>query len=329
MSQIKTTSRYSSRRSSGITMSTNCQHLKMFYVLVLFTCSLLLCVHVAAGENDARFVYNKSKTDAATSAETTDTNVKLLEENETDPIPMDFYRQLNNITDISEFIEKFIDPESIDPQLGIHENLKRNVERAAVIRAKAANCIPENTVVDLTPINPKSNYFPRCTRVKRCGGCCSTQWMSCQATKTEIVNFQVYRYCYEEVKAKFCGFEVIPVEQHLECKCDCRKKPEDCNSYQRYQDCRCHCINDEAREKCLNLEHKIWDDENCRCVCKQNENCTTGSYYDENQCKCLLLNGNGEVDSGDIVVPPIVNNRRRFFVKPIEVEPDNSTIYEV
>ncbi|XP_065364934.1 uncharacterized protein Pvf1 isoform X3 [Calliphora vicina] len=291
MSQINTSKRSSS--SSGT--SWFCHTIKMFFILGLFTCSLLHCVHAAVGENDARFVYNKSKTDA-TSAESTDTNVKLLEENGTDPIPMDFYRQLNNITDISEFIEKFIDPESIDPQLGIHENLKRTVERAAVIRAKAANCIPENTVVDLTPINPKNNYFPRCTRVKRCGGCCSTQWMSCQPTKSEIVNFQVYRYCYEEVKAKFCGFEVIPVEQHLECKCDCRKKPEDCNSYQRYQDCRCHCINDEAREKCLNLEHKIWDDENCRCVCKQNENCTTGSYYDENQCKCLLTSSIDYVD---------------------------------
>ena len=38
-------------------------------------------------------------------------------------IPMEFYRQLNNITDISEFIEKFIDPDSIDPQLGIHGNI--------------------------------------------------------------------------------------------------------------------------------------------------------------------------------------------------------------
>lgn len=34
-------------------------------------------------------------------------------------IPMDFYRQLNNITDISEFIEKFIDPNSIDPKIGL------------------------------------------------------------------------------------------------------------------------------------------------------------------------------------------------------------------
>ncbi|KAM7349562.1 PDGF- and VEGF-related factor 1 isoform 2-T6 [Cochliomyia hominivorax] len=328
MSQINTiTTRRNLKYSVSGTSSWFC-HLKMFSILALFTCSLLHCVQAAAGENDARFVYNKSNTDAATSAENTDTdtNVKLLEENETDPIPMDFYRQLNNITDISEFIEKFIDPESIDPQL---ENLKRNVERAAVIRAKAANCMPENTVVDLTPINPKNNYFPRCTRVKRCSGCCSTQWMACQPTKTEIVNFQVYRYCYEDVKAKFCGFEVIPVEQHLECKCDCRKKPEDCNAYQRYQDCRCHCINDEAREKCLSLDHKIWDDENCRCVCKQNENCTTGSYYDENQCKCLLLNGGSDVNNGDVVIPPIVNSRRRFYVKPIEVDPDNSTIYQV
>ncbi|XP_075158501.1 PDGF- and VEGF-related factor 1 isoform X1 [Haematobia irritans] len=301
-------------------------------LVLLFVCANLL-QHVVmaqgavgAGVNDARFVYNKSKANVNSDA---DTNVKLLEENETDPIPMDFYRQLNNITDISEFVEKFIDPDSIDPKLGIPENLRRSVERASVVRAKSANCIPEPTVVDLTPINPKSNYFPRCTRVKRCGGCCSTPWMSCQPTKTEIVNYQVYRYCYEH-GAKFCGLDVIPVEQHLECKCDCRIKPKDCNPYQVYEDCRCHCTNTDARDKCLELEHKDWDDESCRCVCRQTENCTTGSYYDENQCKCLLLPNNAQ-NEGDVAVPPpsVLADRRRYIVKAIPVENDNGTMYHV
>ncbi|XP_073833633.1 PDGF- and VEGF-related factor 1 isoform X3 [Musca autumnalis] len=279
------------------------------FIFLFACCILLLCpmmAQAAVGANE-RFVYNTSKADinasggatgaAAAEAKDTDTNLKLLEENETDPIPMDFYRELNNISDISEFIEKFIDPDSIDPKLGIHENLRRNVERASVVRAKAATCIPEPTVVDLTPINPKNNYFPRCTRVKRCGGCCSTPWMSCQPTKTEIVNYQVYRYCYEH-GAKFCGLDIIPVEQHLECKCDCRVKPKDCNAYQTYEDCRCHCTNTDARDKCLELEHKDWDENSCRCVCRQTENCTTGSYYDENQCKCLLTSSIDYVDGG-------------------------------
>ncbi|KAL9879371.1 uncharacterized protein LOC119639092 isoform X1 [Glossina fuscipes] len=313
-----------------------CRHLLLSNVNVLllfFTCGSLVHIACALTENhnnnNSRFVYNKSKADIH-AEHIEDTNLKLLEENKADPVPMDFYRQLNNITDISEFIDKFIDPESLDPKWGIHENLKRPVERAAVVRAKAANCIPENSVVDLTPLNPKNNYFPRCTRVKRCGGCCSTQWMSCQPTKIEVINFQVYRYCYDE-GAKFCGLDVIPVEQHLECKCDCRIKPEDCNAFQRYQDCRCHCTNDEARSKCLQLDHKTWDDVNCRCVCKQNENCTTGSYYDENQCKCVLPPRTGSEAEGSpmVTVPLRPFDRRRFIVKPVAVDTDNSTIYDL
>lgn len=83
MSQISTIRRC--RRSEASSWFCN---LKMYFILGLFTCSLLHCVHAAVGENDVRFVYNKSKTDATASAENTDTNVKLLEENETDPVSM-------------------------------------------------------------------------------------------------------------------------------------------------------------------------------------------------------------------------------------------------
>uniref|UniRef100_T1P996 Platelet-derived growth factor (PDGF) n=1 Tax=Musca domestica TaxID=7370 RepID=T1P996_MUSDO len=316
-------------------------------LLFAFGCLLFLgplVAHAAVGVNE-RFVYNKSKEDINASGgsgggagagtgsvedanDTDTTNVKLLGEYETDPIPMDFYRELNNITDISEFIEKFIDPDSIDPKLGIHENLRRNVERASFVRAKSASCIPEPTVVDLAPINPKNNFFPRCTRVKRCGGCCNTPWMSCQPTKTEIVNYQVYRYCYEH-GAKFCGLDIIPVEQHLECKCDCRVKPTDCNAYQTYDECRCHCTNTEARDKCLELEHKDWDENSCRCVCRHPENCTTGSYYDENQCKCLLLSSiAGSVD-GIAVASFSLADRRGFIFNSLPVDADYSPIYRV
>lgn len=52
-------------------------------------------------------------------------------------------------------------------------------------------------------------------------------WMTCTPVRTELVNFQVYRYCYDE-EVKFCGLDVIPVEQHLECKCECKVQPEVC-----------------------------------------------------------------------------------------------------
>ncbi|XP_059223397.1 uncharacterized protein LOC106088750 isoform X2 [Stomoxys calcitrans] len=304
------------------------------HIVWLVVCASLLQQVLAAqafGINDERFVYSKSKADAnsadATAADT-DTNVKLLGENETDPFPMDFYRELNNITDISEFIEKFVDPDSIDPKLGIHENLRRNVERASVVRAKAARCSPEPTVVDLIPLSTMYSYFPKCTRVKRCSGCCNTPLLSCQPTKTEIVNYQVTRYSPTAHGIKSNGFDVIPVEQHLECKCDCRVKAKDCNAFQIYEDCQCHCPNTDAQDKCHELEHKEWDGNSCRCVCRHRETCTTGTYYDENQCKCLLLSTDADSDAA-FTTPTALADRRRFIVKAIPVEDDNSTIYEV
>lgn len=44
-------------------------------------------------------------------------------------VPMDFYRQLNNITDISEFIDKFIDPQSLDPKWGIHGKFFNSINK--------------------------------------------------------------------------------------------------------------------------------------------------------------------------------------------------------
>lgn len=58
---------------------------------------------VVGGVNDSRFVYNKSKTDvnAAESTDSdTDTNVQLLEENETDPVSTQTYHPGNSPTNI-------------------------------------------------------------------------------------------------------------------------------------------------------------------------------------------------------------------------------------
>lgn len=67
--------------------------------VVLFACTVLLqhvtvanaaaaAGGITTGVNDARFVYNKSKADvgAESTDADTDTNVKLLDENETDSV---------------------------------------------------------------------------------------------------------------------------------------------------------------------------------------------------------------------------------------------------
>lgn len=61
---------------------------------------------------------------------------------------------------------------------------------AAVI-PKSATCALELVTVPLQILEDKSVfYYPSCTRVERCGGCCSHDLLSCQPT-TEPVTFQV------------------------------------------------------------------------------------------------------------------------------------------
>ena len=88
MPQINTSSRVTARSKTNNSLKQT-HTMKWYFIWGLFTCSLLHCVYAAVAVNDARFVYNKSKTDTeANSAENADanTNVKLLEENETDPV---------------------------------------------------------------------------------------------------------------------------------------------------------------------------------------------------------------------------------------------------
>jgi len=59
-----------------------------------------------------------------------------------------------------------------------------------------ARCTPVNTTVtlkqDADANNPFIIYFPSCTRVQRCGGCCNSDLLSCQPTEIRLRGFQVY-----------------------------------------------------------------------------------------------------------------------------------------
>lgn len=52
---------------------------------------------------------------------------------------------------------------------------------------------------------------------------------------------------------KLLNKELVEVEEHTRCKCDCRLKPNDCSKFQRYNkaQCMCICINIEDKNKCL------------------------------------------------------------------------------
>ncbi|XP_023032763.1 uncharacterized protein LOC6644793 isoform X2 [Drosophila willistoni] len=192
--------------------------------------------------------------------------------------------------------------------------------RAGIPMAKGANCSPQPTIVELKP-PPGSDfhYTPACTRINRCNGCCSSALISCQPTVTETVEMRV-RKIGAGIKP---GIIVVSVEQHVSCKCDCRIKAEDCNNTQLYRKdlCRCECQNTDARDKCLKqTDHKYWDDANCTCGCRLYQSCTTGTIFDESQCKCT--------DPSATATSQFVD-RKRFIVQAVPVETDNSTLYSV
>ncbi|XP_068152892.1 uncharacterized protein Pvf1 isoform X2 [Drosophila tropicalis] len=192
--------------------------------------------------------------------------------------------------------------------------------RAGIPMAKGANCSPQPTIVELKP-PPESDfrYTPACTRVNRCNGCCSSALISCQPTETETVEMRV-RKIGAGIKTEII---VVSVEQHVSCKCDCRIKAEDCNDTQLYRKdlCRCECQNTDARDKCLKqTDHKYWDDANCTCGCRLYQSCTTGTIFDESQCKCT--------DPSATATSQFVD-RKRFIVQAVPVETDNSTLYSV
>ncbi|PSN35921.1 hypothetical protein C0J52_07155 [Blattella germanica] len=163
------------------------------------------------------------------------------------------------------------------------------VDRKGAVVPKPASCKPELVTVPLHNSDDKSVlYYPSCTRVERCGGCCSHDLLSCQPTATELLNYQVIVTKFEGgTKLTFKGKEIVTVEQHTKCKCDCRVKETDCNSLQEYNkaECRCICMNVDEEQKCiLENDTKLWDPSECRCACRQTKECSTGYYFDQKTC---------------------------------------------
>ncbi|XP_017113139.1 vascular endothelial growth factor C [Drosophila elegans] len=203
------------------------------------------------------------------------------------------------------------------------ENFKRSIMKSTVRNATPASCSPQPTIVELMPpAEDRANYYymPACTRISRCNGCCGSTLISCQPTEVEQVQLRVRKVDRAATSGRR-PFTIVTVEQHTACRCDCRTKAEDCNVYQSYiKDlCRCECHNTDARDKCLEqADSKYWVDDNCSCVCRYNQSCTTGTVFDETLCKCT-----------DPAAPINVLDRKRFIVQAVQVDPDNTTLYSV
>jgi len=159
--------------------------------------------------------------------------------------------------------------------------------------AIAATCKPEVTTVPITGGSkaPNAIYWPSCTRVKRCGGCCSHELLACKPTASRTIHVQVIAALYEggaNSQVRYTGAEMVELEVHTACECGCKLSQKDCNQYQEYvaSECRCKCTNKDHYQKCIRNEDKLWEPSTCRCKCKTQRECSTGHFFDLNSCQC-------------------------------------------
>lgn len=198
-------------------------------------------------------------------------------------------KKISSIASVDEFLKLFPGV-SNEERFSIGGRIGDTGERSNAEVPSPAGCAPELQTVPLNKdADPSTMYFPSCTRVKRCGGCCNHLLLSCQPAAVEIRNFQVLVMSIGQSPIMTdTNKRIVPVEEHTKCHCDCKIKKEHCSEKQSYipAECRCMCNNVDEEEKCKNNETKEWNPETCTCSCREKQECSTGWYFDQNTCRC-------------------------------------------
>ncbi|XP_014257471.1 uncharacterized protein LOC106671136 [Cimex lectularius] len=164
-----------------------------------------------------------------------------------------------------------------------------------LLLAPPANCAIEKHEVSLRRHKDLSEvYFPRSTRIDRCGGSCvQPEIFICAPYETELVYYRVFirRYLggkkYSPPRTEF-----VSVVKHLKCGCTCRRKAKDCSPLQVYKEseCACVCTNDDDKKKCLaESGTKYWNAQKCECNCLYKSDCVTGFSWNKHTCSCMPL----------------------------------------
>lgn len=212
-------------------------------------------------------------------------------------IPLNVIMELNQVTNVSDLFTKFMPDTNMDEAqrrfitTGFQSRTTLNLERKSAFIPKPASCSIESQTISLKDTDDRSlYYFPSCTRVDRCGGCCSHDLLACQPTKIEILHFEVLVSQYNGAgKLEFKGRKTVSIERHLKCKCECVVKEENCSLLQVYnrKECRCKCSNEDDEEKCNDeYELKQWNSATCKCECREIKECTSGFGFDNYTCRC-------------------------------------------
>ncbi|XP_049521220.1 uncharacterized protein LOC119449503 isoform X20 [Dermacentor silvarum] len=205
-------------------------------------------------------------------------------------------RDVKNLTDfVSQFLEGYPDA-TVDGFEGPPSILGKKGpvggSSASVPNPEPGTCLPTKQLVEFPKSSdPSIILWPPCTRVPRCGGCCPSTILKCAPTKTTNVTFKVIKAQYPEPgasKFNFVGHEIVTLEKHDKCSCECKEKPTDCNALQQYNECRCVCRNNNEMLSC-NGPGMVWDPRDCRCKCRDYAECSTGFYYNTRSCRCEQL----------------------------------------
>ncbi|XP_022903176.2 uncharacterized protein [Onthophagus taurus] len=216
-----------------------------------------------------------------------------LNDTNSNEIPVDFVAKLNGHSyTVNDLLLHYVDGYEEDEGNFFENRFGESEERANVQIPKPAQCIPELQTVSLRQSpNPTTMYLPSCTRIERCGGCCNHNKLECQPMEIENVNFQVIKTEFSGgAKLRFVEKIAVTLERHKKCACGCKIKAEHCTLRQEYREneCRCVCRNLDEQKKCAKEYKKLWDSESCECQCRNSTICTTGTTFDDQECKCVL-----------------------------------------
>jgi hypothetical protein len=214
---------------------------------------------------------------------------------EANDIPMDIAEEINEITDVDTYMTKLVDIDSASMALTRGNRTRRDVTTG--LQPKPATCQPMPTVVNLRPENdkdPTTIYFPSCTVLNRCGGCCTHKLLSCSPIEEELITFSIMKsqYVAGSKKLQSRGKVTINVPEHKKCKCQCSITEKDCNRLQVYDksQCQCKCSNTSDQEKCIQESKiKLWDNNECTCLCREQRECSTGYEFDSSTCSCVEI----------------------------------------
>jgi len=191
--------------------------------------------------------------------------------------------ELNDVHDVYSFVKYLENPQDVIQNVV-------NTGRSRTKIATPAGCKTLKVVVPLnSDSNPRLVMFPRCTHAERCAGCCSGPKFSCQPTEIIVTNVTVIKTLYVggQKPLKYLGQQDVAIEEHSNCRCQCKIKASDCNAHQVYnaRSCRCECRDKATAATCVSPGRR-WDSDSCLCLCAFEIPCSTGLYFNHNTCSC-------------------------------------------